>query len=92
MELRVTDQIALSFASETAPAGGVAVVFAEEGTRLSSSAQDLDKKSKGLLTKAIGITGFKGKKEQTVDLIAPQGLKFAQSRAGGAGQAEQLRA
>ena len=31
MELRVTDQIALSFASETAPAGGVAVVFAEEG-------------------------------------------------------------
>ena len=77
MELRVTDQIALSFASETAPAGGVAVVFAEEGARLSSSAQDLDKKSKGLLSKAIGITGFKGKKEQTVDLIAPQGLKFA---------------
>ncbi len=30
-----------------------------------------------MLTKAIGITGFKGKKEQTVDLIAPQGLKFA---------------
>jgi leucyl aminopeptidase len=77
MEPRVTDQTALSFASETAPAEGVAVVFAEEGARLSAAAQDLDKKSKGLLTKAIGITGFKGKKEQTVDLIAPQGLKFA---------------
>jgi leucyl aminopeptidase len=73
----VTDQTALSFASNTAPADGVAVVFAEEGPRLSAAAQDLDKKSKGLLTKAIGITGFKGKKEQTVDLIAPQGLKFA---------------
>ncbi len=73
----MTDQTALSFASNTAPADGVAVVFAEEGPRLSAAAQDLDKKSKGLLTKAIGITGFKGKKEQTVDLIAPQGLKFA---------------
>src|SRR4029078_13330056 len=77
MEPSVTDQTTLSFASQTAPADGVAVVFAEEGPRLSAAAQDLDKKSKGLLSKAIGITGFKGKKEQTVDLIAPQGLKFA---------------
>src|SRR4029078_3839472 len=76
MEPSVTDQTTLSFASQTAPADGVAVVFAEEGPRLSAAAQDLDKKSKGLLTKGIGITGFKGKKEQTVDLIAPQGLKL----------------
>ena len=80
MEPSVTDQTALSFASKTAPADGVAVVFAEEGPRLSAAAEDLDKKSKGLLAKAIGITGFKGKKEQTVDLIAPQGLKFARRR------------
>ena len=77
MEPIVTDQTTLSFASGTAPADGVAVVFAEEGPRLSAPAKDLDKNSKGLLSKAIGITGFKGKKEQTVDLIAPQGLKFA---------------
>ena len=77
MEPSVTDQTALSFASKTTPADGVAVVLVEEGPRLSAAAEDLDKKSKGLLTKAIGITRFKGKKEQTVDLIAPQGLKFA---------------
>ncbi len=77
MEPIVTDQTTLSFASKSTPADGVAVVFAEEGPKLSASAEDLDKKSKGLLTRAIGITGFKGKKEQTVDLIAPQGLKFA---------------
>jgi leucyl aminopeptidase len=77
MEPIVTDQTALSFASKTAPADGVAVVFAEEGPRLSASAQDLDKKSKGQLSKAIGIAGFKGKKEQTVDLLAPHGPKFA---------------
>ncbi len=77
MEFVVTDQTALSFASKTAPADGVVVVFAEEGPKLTPTAQDLDKKSKGLLSRAAEITGFKGKKEQTVDLLAPQGLKFA---------------
>ena len=77
MEFVVTDQTALSFASKTAPADGVVVVFAEEGPKLTPTAQDLDKKSKGLLSRAAEITGFKGKKEQTVDLVAPQGLKFA---------------
>jgi len=77
MESLVTDQISLSFASKTAPADGVVVVFAEEGRKLAPTAQDLDKKSKGVLSRAAEITGFKGKKEQTADLIAPQGLKFA---------------
>ena len=73
----MSDQTALSFASKTAPADGVVVVFAEEGPKLTPTAQDLDKKSKGLLSRAAEITGFKGKKEQTVDLLAPLGLKFA---------------
>ena len=73
----MSDQTALSFATRSAPADGVAVVFAGEGPKLTHAAQDLDKKSKGLLAKAAEITGFKGKKDQLVDLIAPQGLKFA---------------
>ncbi|HSD92632.1 MAG TPA: leucyl aminopeptidase [Methyloceanibacter sp.] len=73
----MSDQTALSFVSKSAPADGVVVVFAEEGPKLTPAAQDLDKKTKGLLAKAAGITGFKGKKEQTVDILAPQGLKFA---------------
>ena len=73
----MSDQTALSFASKSAPADGVAVVFAGDGPKLTHAAQDLDKKSKGLLAKAVEITGFKGKKDQSVDLIAPQGLKFA---------------
>ena len=73
----MSDQTALSFATRSAPADGVAVVFAGEGPKLTQAAQDLDKKSKGLLAKAAEITGFKGKKDQLVDLIAPQGLKFA---------------
>jgi leucyl aminopeptidase len=76
-DLLVSEQASLSFASRTAPADGVVVIFAEEGRKLSPAAQDLDKKSKGLLSKAANITGFKGKKDQIVDLLAPQGLKFA---------------
>jgi leucyl aminopeptidase len=75
--LSVSDQANLSFESSTAPADGVVVVFAEDGGKLSPAAEDLDKKSKGLLSRAAGITGFKGKKEQSVDLLAPQGLKLA---------------
>jgi leucyl aminopeptidase len=73
----VTDQTAVSFANKSAPADGVAVVFAEEGAKLTPFAQDLDKKTKGLLTKAVQITAFKGKKCTTVDVIAPQGVKFS---------------
>jgi len=73
----VTDQTALSFASKTAVGDGVAVVFAEEGPKLSPAAQDLDKKTGGLLAKAAQITGFKGKKGTTVDVLAPQGVKFS---------------
>ncbi|MGH6736976.1 MAG: leucyl aminopeptidase [Methyloceanibacter sp.] len=73
----MTDQTALSFASMSAPADGVAVVFAEEGPKLTQAAQDLDKKTKGQLTKAAQITGFNGKKGSSVDLLAPQGVKFS---------------
>ena len=72
----MTDQTALSFASPSAAADGVAVVFAEEGPKLTSAAQDLDKKTKGLLTKAAQITTFKGKKGTSLDVLAPQGVKF----------------
>lgn len=73
----MSDQTALSFASKTVPAEGTVVVFAEEGRKLTPTAQDLDKQSKGLLSRAADVTDFKGKKEQSVDLIAPQGFKFA---------------
>jgi leucyl aminopeptidase len=77
MELAVTDQTALSFASKTAAGDGAAVVFAEEGPKFSPAAQDLDKKTKGLLSKAAQIIEFKGKKGAMVDVLAPQGVKFS---------------
>ena len=87
----MSERANLSFANRTAPAEGVVVVFAEEGRKLSQTAQDLDKRSKGLLSKAADITGFKGKKEQIVDLLVPQGLKFAKVLLVGLGKASSYR-
>ena len=84
----MSDQTALSFAGKDARAEGVAVVFAEEGPKFTPAAKDFDKKSAGLLSRAAGITGFKGKRESSVDLIAPQGLGFARVVVAGLGKPE----
>jgi leucyl aminopeptidase len=73
----VSDTTAISFANLKLPGEGVAVVFAEEGPKLTPAAAELDKNSKGLLKRAIEVSDFKGKKDSAVDLIAPSGLGFA---------------
>jgi leucyl aminopeptidase len=75
--LPVSDQTTISFANLSLPQEGVAVVLAEEGPKLAPSAKELDKASKGLLSRAAAISGFKGKRDTTVDLLAPAGMKFA---------------
>jgi len=82
----VSDETTISFANLSLPQEGVAVVLAEDGPKLSSAAKDLDKESMGLLSRAANISGFKGKKESTVDLLAPAGLKFSRLVLTGAGK------
>jgi leucyl aminopeptidase len=82
----VSDETTISFASLSLPQEGVALVLAEEGPILSPAARDLDKESKGLLSRAANISGFKGKKESIVDLLAPAGLKFSRLVMMGAGK------
>ena len=73
----MSEQASLSFASRTAPADGVVVVFAEEGRKLSPAAQISTRSRKIFVAEPPNITGFKGNKEQSVDLLAPQGLKLS---------------
>jgi leucyl aminopeptidase len=72
----MSEQTAISFADLSPPQESVAVVLAEEGPKLSPAAKDLDKTSKGLLARAVQVSGFKGKKETSVDLLVPAGLKL----------------
>jgi len=87
MEFILTEQTSLSFARLSASGDGVAVVFAEDGGKLSPAARDVDKKTKGLLTKAARIAAFKGKKSTSVDVLAPQGVKFGRIILMGLGKA-----
>ncbi|HKA47293.1 MAG TPA: leucyl aminopeptidase, partial [Methyloceanibacter sp.] len=83
----MSDQTTISFANLSPPQEGVAVVFAEDGPKLTAAAKDLDKAAKGLLSRAAAISGFKGKKDSTVDLLAPAGLKFSRLVLVGLGKA-----
>jgi len=82
----VTDQAAISFANLNVPEEGIVAVVAEEGPKLPPVAKDLDKTSKGLVSRGVEISGFKGKKETTVDLLAPSGLNFSRLVVVGAGK------
>jgi len=72
----VSDQAAISFVPLDPPTDGIVALFAEEGPKLTPIAKTIDKSSKGLLSRAAEISGFKGKKDSAIDLIAPSGLKF----------------
>jgi leucyl aminopeptidase len=72
----VSEQTAISFADLSPPQEAVALVLAEEGPKLSAVAKDIDKTSKGLLSRAAQVSGFKGKKDTSVDLLMPAGLKL----------------
>ena len=82
----MSDQPAISFASARGPGEGVVVVLAEDGPKLTPMAQDFDKKSKGLLTKAGEISGFKGKKDSYVNLLMPTGLNLSRLVVAGIGK------
>ncbi|ODA68432.1 Cytosol aminopeptidase [Methyloligella halotolerans] len=86
----MTDQTSISFANLTAKSDGVVVVFAEEGPKLTESAKAFDKESKGLLTKAMQMTDFKGKAESSVDLLAPASLNCSRIVLAGLGKPDEI--
>jgi leucyl aminopeptidase len=66
----------VSFSNFAKPAGGAYVVGAFEGGVLTNQAKAADKQSHGQLKKAIAASGrFTGAKGQSLELLAPSGLK-----------------
>ena len=76
----------ISFAETKVPGRGVLVVLAEEGGKLGSAGKALDKKSGGIVSKAMKVARFKGKKGSAVDLVLPQGLGLTRLVIAGAGE------
>ena len=80
----------LTFSSPDLSKPGALVVFATEKATLSPSADQLDRQSGGAIKRAISASKFKGKKGQTLTLLAPQGVQASQILLVGLGKANAI--
>ena len=66
----------VTFAAPGQPKSGVLVIFCPENKKLAGVAADIDKRSGGHVTRAIKAIDFEAKREQILDLVAPEKLSF----------------
>src|ERR1700679_215877 len=71
--MRVSMQ--LSFAAPSVAGPGTLVLGVTEGAGLSGLAAEADEAASGALKRAVGVTRFAGKPGETVEVLAPSGLK-----------------
>lgn len=64
----------ISFSGIVPPQSGALVVGAIDGGALSKTAQEVDKKCGGAISRAIKAGRFEGKSEQVLELLSPAGL------------------
>jgi leucyl aminopeptidase len=67
--------VRITFAKPGLPAKGALVVGVYEGKKLSASASELDRKTKGAVMRAIAGSRFTGKARQVLSILAPVGLE-----------------
>jgi leucyl aminopeptidase len=80
----------IAFAKPELPDSGTIVVGVLEENRLTPMAQQLDKQTKGALSRALAVGRFKGRPEEQLAVLAPQGLAAARVLLVGLGKADAL--
>jgi len=78
----------ISFSKPGLPAKGALVVGVYEGKKLTASATELDRKTKGAITRAIAGSRFSGKSRQILSVLAPAGTDAARVVLLGLGKAK----
>jgi leucyl aminopeptidase len=63
----------ISFETPKLSKTGILVVLVEEGAKLAGTAEKIDTAGAGQLSRAIKAANFEGKKDQSVDVLAPGG-------------------
>ena len=64
----------IEFAGIAAPRSGAIAVGVSKGGRLGATAQDIDKRTKGAIQRAIKASRFDGKKNQFEQILVPSGI------------------
>lgn len=80
----------VTFASTPIPRTGVVIVGVLADRKLTPSAQEIDKRTRGRLKQAIAASQFKGSKNQTLTLLTPAGTKFDRVVLIGLGKAKDI--
>jgi leucyl aminopeptidase len=80
----------IAFAKPEQPTTGTYIVGIFDDRKLTPAAAALDKKTGGLVTRAMGSSRFKGRKDDLLDIVAPKGVPVARVLLVGLGKAEQL--
>src|SRR5262245_40157834 len=66
----------VTFAAPGQPKSGVLVIFCPENKKLGGVAAAVDKRGGGHVSRAIKAIDFEAKREQILDLVAPERLNF----------------
>ena len=82
----------IRFAPPAMPKQGVLVLLVAEGGTLAGSADKLAEAGRGALRRAIAKASFEGKKDQTLDLVLPEGAGPDRLLLYGVGNPEKLQA
>ncbi|MDA1099335.1 MAG: leucyl aminopeptidase [Proteobacteria bacterium] len=73
------------------PQSGALVASALQGGKLLATAKQLDKASKGAISKAIKASRFDGRKGQWLDILAPAGIGADRVLLGGLGEVKDIK-
>ena len=84
----MADSRKLGFGPIAAPAGGVLVVFADDGVKLGPKTKRLLGSAADLVVRAAKNERFTGKGGSTLDIVAPGGLKATRLIVIGTGKAD----
>jgi len=84
----MADSPKLGFAPLAAPAGGVLLVFAEEGVRFGAKTRGILGSAAALVARAAKTEKFTGKSGSALDIVAPAGLKATRLIVIGTGKAD----
>ena len=67
----------VAFAKPEIPASGTLVALAADGRKLGKLAGQLDKATKGAITRALDASRFKGGADEFLTILAPAGVEIA---------------
>ncbi|HKF61493.1 MAG TPA: leucyl aminopeptidase [Dongiaceae bacterium] len=80
----------ISFVKSELPSAGTIVVGVLEEHRLTPTAQQVDKLTKGAIGRALGVGRFKGRPDEQLAILAPPGIDASRILLTGLGKADTL--